>query len=149
MVLLFCTDIKQNVQFFWNPDNLPVWVFEDAEQFRHCSQTRSMYVCVLCVRGKWKGKQGIQFLVLADQVVVHLFVCCFEVIHIWLIRCGTRKLHMRPCPKRPHIKSTFAVKWGKKNKKKTKWNYIIYLESTWGTESISNQPVIHEELQNI
>lgn len=33
--------------------------------------------------------KGIQFLVLADQVVVHLFICRFEVIHIWLIRSRT------------------------------------------------------------
>lgn len=36
------------------------------------------------------NEKGIQFLVLADQVVVHLYICCFEVIHIWLIRGRTR-----------------------------------------------------------
>lgn len=36
------------------------------------------------------SEKGIQFLVLADQVVVHLYICCFEVIHIRLIRGWTR-----------------------------------------------------------
>lgn len=42
-------------------------------------------VCV-CVK---VSEKGIQFLVLADQVVVHLYICGFEVIHIWLIRGRT------------------------------------------------------------
>lgn len=44
-----------------------------------------MCVCV-CVK---VSEKGIQFLVLADQVVVHLYICGFEVIHIWLIRGRT------------------------------------------------------------
>lgn len=48
------------------------------------STTEYMHVCVEKV-----SENGIQFLVLADQVVVHLYICCFEVIHIWLIRGGT------------------------------------------------------------
>lgn len=47
------------------------------------SSVQYMHVC-----GKVSEK-GIQFLVLADQVVVHLYICCFEVIHIWLIRGRT------------------------------------------------------------
>lgn len=45
-------------------------------------------VCVFVCEEKVCEK-GIQFLVLADQVVVHLFICRFEVIHIGLIRGRT------------------------------------------------------------
>ena len=53
---------------------------------------------------------GIQFLVLADQVVVHLFIRCFEVVHIRLIRGRARQLHVGASPKRTHVESTFAAK---------------------------------------
>lgn len=60
--------------------------------------------------------RGIQFLVLADQVIVHLYICCFEVVHIWLIRGRTRELHMGPSPKWPNVKTTFAAEKKKKSK---------------------------------
>lgn len=49
------------------------------------SSIQYVRVCV-CVK---VSEKGIQFLVLADQVVVHLYICGFEVIHIWLIRGRT------------------------------------------------------------
>lgn len=52
----------------------------------YLSDSSIPYVC-LCVDKV--SEKGIQFLVLADQVVVHLYICRFEVIHIWLIRGRT------------------------------------------------------------
>lgn len=49
----------------------------------------SGFQCTVCVYVCKVSEKGIQFLVLADQVVVHLYICRFEVIHIWLIRGRT------------------------------------------------------------
>lgn len=52
-----------------------------------------------CLRPVRRAMWAIQFLVLADQIVVHLLIGDFEVIRIGLVRCWTRKLHMGPSAK--------------------------------------------------
>ena len=57
-----------------------------------CDCQRQSAYWLVCVK-------GIQFLVLADQVVVHLFIRCFEVVNIRLIRGRARQLHVGASPK--------------------------------------------------
>lgn len=83
-----------------------------------CAYLISSVPCAGMCAKRWVWR-GIQFLVLADQVIVHLYICCFEVVHIWLIRGRTRELDVGPSPKWPNVKTTFAAEREKK-KGKTK-----------------------------
>lgn len=88
-----------------------------------------LFVCTLFVSESaywsvcvWRG---IQFLVLADQVVVHLFISCFEVVHIGLIRGGAGQLHVGTRPKWPHVEATFAVKIKAQAHVNTRWLHNV------------------------
>lgn len=51
---------------------------------------------------------GIQFFVFPKEIIVHLIICGFEIINIWLVGCGSWKLHMSSCSKGPDTESSFA-----------------------------------------
>lgn len=51
---------------------------------------------------------GIQFFVLPKEIIVHLVVCSFEIINIWLVRCWSWELHVGSCSKGPDTESPFA-----------------------------------------
>lgn len=88
-----------------------------------CASLISSVPCANMCAKRWVWR-GIQFLVLADQVIVHLYICCFEVVHIWLIRGRTRELHMGPSPKWPNVKTTFAAEKTKAKQKNTGVNFM-------------------------
>lgn len=83
-----------------------------------CAYLISSVPCAGMCAKRWVWR-GIQFLVLADQVIVHLYICCFEVVHIWLIRGRTRELDVGPSPKWPNVKTTFAAERKKRQNKTT------------------------------
>lgn len=59
--------------------------------------------------GSLKGQPtGIQFFVFPKEVIVHLIVCGFEIINVWLVGRWSWKLHVSPCPKGPDAESPFA-----------------------------------------
>lgn len=91
----------------------------------------------MCAK-RWVWR-GIQFLVLADQVIVHLYICCFEVVHIWLIRGRTRELDVGPSPKWPNVKTTFAAE-----KKKAKQNntWVNFMSVTVTIKNMSIEKLL-------
>lgn len=55
---------------------------------------------------------GVQILVLAHQVVVHLLVGCAKVVHVRLVGRGPRQLHLTSRTKRTHVETFFAeIRW--------------------------------------
>lgn len=57
---------------------------------------------------------GIQFLVLSDQIAVHLFVSGFEVIHIRLVWSRAWEFHVGSGTERSHIETALAAETWRK-----------------------------------
>lgn len=59
--------------------------------------------------GFLKGRPtGIQFFVLPKEIIVHLIICSFEIINIWLVGCWSWELHVCSCSEGPDAESPFA-----------------------------------------
>ena len=50
----------------------------------------------------------MQFFVFPKEIVVHLVICGFEIINVWLVGCWSWKLHVSSCSKGPDAESSFA-----------------------------------------
>lgn len=63
----------------------------------------------MIILGFLKGHStGIQFFVFPKKIIVHLIICCFEIINIRLVWCWSWKFHMSSCSKGSDTESSFA-----------------------------------------